>query len=132
MVDENVSERNNFTIDKIIEKIIPVIGGILLTVWFGYLLYTNVWVSLALPIRLGLWFFTSLAIVWWGISFSNKWKYFSDIIIGLGILLFYGTLIYGSRTTELASAMIPEVVTLITSLITIFAVAYFAYIEKQK
>ena len=59
-------------------------------------------------------------------------KYFADITIGSGILLFYGTLIYSSRTTDLATAMIPEVVTLITATLFTIAVSYFASKRNSK
>lgn len=54
---ENVvpSEKSeSLTIDKIIEKFIPVVGALFMVIGLGYLLYTSVWINLALPIRLGL------------------------------------------------------------------------------
>ena len=135
MKNKDISKEKSssmLTIDKIIEKFIPVIGAIFLTIWFWYLLYTNIWVDLALQIRLGLGFFLSIIIIWWAISFSDKLKYFADIIIWSGILLLYGTLVYWSRTTDLASAVIPEVATLITSSIFTFVLSYFASYRKSK
>ena len=120
------------TMDKIIEKFIPVIGAIFLTIWLGYLLYTNIWLDLELSLRLWFGFFLSLTIIWWAISLSDKLKYFADIIIWIGILLLYGTLIYWSRTTDLANAVIPEIATLVTCVIFTVAIAYFASLRKSK
>jgi hypothetical protein len=65
-------------------------------------------------------------------SFSDKLRYFADIVLGSGILLLYGTLIYGSRTSDAAQALIPEVATLITAFIFTLVVAYFASLRKSK
>ena len=67
------------TIDKIIEKFIPVIWAIIFITWLGYLLYTNVWVDLLIEVRLWLGFFISLLIIWTATTFSEKLKYFGDI-----------------------------------------------------
>lgn len=67
-----------------------------------------------------------------GYSLTQKTKFFSDIIIGSGILLFYGTLIYGSRATELSQITIPEIATLLTATIVTIAIAYFASIRQSK
>ena len=40
------------TLDKIIEKFIPVIGAVFMTIGLGYLLYTSVWIHLDLHVRL--------------------------------------------------------------------------------
>jgi hypothetical protein len=53
--------------------------------------------------------------------------------MGSGILLLYGTLIYGSRTTDIAiEAKIPEIATIVTAFIFTLAVAYFASLRKSK
>ena len=64
-MESNTSPQSSggLTLDKIIEKFIPVIGALFMTVGLGYLLYTSVWVHLETPIRLGLGFFLSLAII---------------------------------------------------------------------
>lgn len=94
---------------------------------FGYLVYTSVWIHLDTTIRLGLGFFMSLVIIGGAYSLSEKFRYFADIGIGAGILLLYATLMYGSRTTDIAvAAMIPEVATLVTAVIFTTAIAYFA------
>lgn len=54
------------------------------------------------------------------------------MLIGTGILLLYGTLLYGSRTTDIAVAAIPEVATLVTAFIFTLGVAYFASLRKSK
>lgn len=128
----NSVARDHITMDKIIEKFIPIVGALFLIIGFGYLIYANAWVNLAMEIRLGLGFFFSVVIIGTSFSFSEKMRYFTDIGIGSGVLLLYGTLIYGSRTTELASAMIPEIVTLFTALLFTVAVAYFASLRNSK
>ncbi len=124
--------RENITMDMIIEKFIPIAGAILLIIGFGYLIYANAWVNLPMEIRISLGFFFSVAIIGGSFSLPEKMRYFTDIGIGSGVLLLYGTLIYGSRTTELATAMIPEVVTLITAVLFTIAVSYFASKRNSK
>lgn len=108
----------------------------LFTVGLGYLIYTSVWKDMEVPMRLGIGFFVSLAIIGTAFSFSDKLKYFADIIIGSGILLLYGTLMYGSRTVDavqgIIPAVIPEVATLVTAFIFTLAVAFFASLRKSK
>lgn len=120
------------TLDKVIEKFIPIIGALFLIVGFGYLLYANAWIHFPMEVRIGLGFFFSIAIIGGSFSFSEKMRYFSDIGIGSGVLLLYGTLIYGSRTTDLAAAVIPEVVTLYTAVLFTLAVSYFASKRNAK
>ncbi len=124
--------REGITMDKIIEKFIPLVGSLLLIIGFGYLLYTSAWVHLTMEIRIVLGFFFSVAIIGGSFSFSEKMRYFTDIGIGSGVLLLYGTLIYGSRTTELGTAMIPEVASLFIALIFSIAVSYFALKRNSK
>lgn len=122
----NSFARENITMDKIIEKFIPIAGAIFLIVGFGYLIYANAWVHLNMETRIGLGFFFSIAIIGGSFSFSEKMRYFSDIGIGSGVLLLYGTLIYGSRATEAGKIIIPEMTTLITAILFTIAVSYFA------
>ncbi len=128
----NSFAREGITMDKIIEKFIPLVGSLLLIIGFGYLLYTSAWVNLPMEIRIGLGFFTSVVIIGGSFSFSERMRYFTDIGIGSGVLLLYATLIYGSRTTDLAIAMIPEVVTLFTAVCFSIAVSYFALKRRSK
>lgn len=131
---------NWLTIDKIIEKFIPVVWAIFLTVWLCYLLYTSVWQDLDKTIRLWLWFFMSLVVIGWAFSFSDRLRYFADVTIGAWILLLYWTLIYWSRTTDMVkaatdpnyAATIPEYATLITAFLFIIAICYFASLRKSK
>lgn len=116
----------------IIAKFIPIIGALLFVTGLGYLIYTSVWQDISITMRLGLGFFTSIVIIGTAFSFSDKLKYFADVIIGAGILLLYGTLLYGSRTTDLAVAAIPEVATLVTAFIFTLGVAYFASLRSSK
>ncbi|MBP9759834.1 MAG: DUF2339 domain-containing protein [Candidatus Pacebacteria bacterium] len=123
---EDVFSGEKITIDKIIEKFIPIAGAIFFVVGLGYLIYANAWVHFPMEIRIGLGFFMSLVIIGGSFSLSEKMRYFTDIGIGSGVLLMYATLIYGSRTTDLATAVIPEVVTLFTAVLFTLAVSYFA------
>lgn len=124
--------REGITMDKIIEKFVPIVGALLLIIGFGYLIYANAWVNLPMEIRLGLGFFFSVALIGGSLSFSEKMRYFADVGIGSGVLLLYGTLIYGSRATETAQAMIPEVASLLSAILFTIAVAYFASKRNSK
>ena len=124
-------EKNKLTIDAIISRAIPVLGMILFITGFGYLIYTSVWESLDIIFRLGLGFFASFLIIGAGLTMKEKIGDFKNIIIGGGILLFYGTLIYGSRTTDLAVATIPEIASISTSAIATILMAYLASREKS-
>lgn len=128
----NSFEKESLTMDKIIEKFIPITGALLLIIGFGYLIYANAWLKLGMEIRLGLGFFFSVAIIGGSFSFSERMRYFADIGIGSGVLLLYATLIYGSRATDVASAMIPEMVTLFTAAIFTVAISYFASKRNSK
>lgn len=130
---DSINVNSGITINKIIEKFIPIVGALFLTIGIAYLLYTSVWVHLDVMLRLGLGFFFSLAIIGGSYSLSEKMHYFADLGIGSGILLMYSTLIYGSRTTDLATAaVIPEIATLVTAFIFTLAVAYFSSIRKSQ
>lgn len=130
--DDKSFVRENITMDMIIEKFIPIAGAILLIIGFGYLIYANAWVNLAMEIRIGLGFFFSVVIIGGSFSLPEKMRYFTDIGIGSGVLLLYGTLIYGSRTTDLATAMIPEIVTLLTAVLFTVMISYFASKRNSK
>ena len=132
ILQEKTFAREGITMDKIIEKFIPIAGAIFLIVGFGYLLYANAWVHLPMEIRIGLGFFFSVAIIGGSFSLAEKMRYFTDIGIGSGILLMYATLIYGSRTTEIATAMIPEAATLFTAMLFTICMTYFASKRNSK
>ena len=125
-------KKETWIMDKIIEKFIPVIWAILLTVWIGYLLYTNIWLALDETEKLGLWFVASFAIIWWATFLPNKYRYLSDVVIWIGVLLLYWTLIYGSRDDNLENIIIPEVATLISSFIFTAIISFFASARKSK
>lgn len=125
-------QKNILTVDIIIAKFVPIIGALLFITWLGYLIYTSVWSSMGIEFRLGLGFFTSLLIIGVGFWLSDKLKYFADIVIGSGVLLFYWTLIYWSRTTDFSHALIPEIATLITAVIFTIAISWFASYRKSK
>jgi hypothetical protein len=65
-------------------------------------------------------------------SFTEKLRYFADIVLGSGILLLYGTLVYGSRATDVAQAVIPEVATLVTAFFFTLCVSYFSSLRRSK
>lgn len=125
------TNKSFLTLDTIISRLIPIIGAILFIVGLWYLIYTSVWQWFTVPIRLGLGFFASLLIVGGWFSFSNKLQYFADIVIWWGILLLYGTLMYGSRATEISQAFIPEIATIITAFVFILVVGYFASLRRS-
>jgi len=126
-------EHNNWlTVDVIIAKFVPILGALLFITGLGYLIYTSVWEAMDQTMRLGIGFFVSLVIIGSAFSFSEKLRYFADIVMGGWILLLYGTLIYGSRTTDVAMAAIPEVATLVTAFLFTLAVAYFSSLRKSK
>lgn len=124
--------QGGLTLDKIIEKFIPVVWVLFFVVGLGYLIYNSIWIDLPIQIKLGLGFFLSVAIIGWGFSFSERLSYFADVIIGWGILLLYGTLIYGSRTTDIGAASIPETASIVTASIFTIAASYFASLRKSK
>ncbi len=130
----NVSDKLEswLTIDKVIEKFIPVVGAISFIIWLGYLLYTSVWMSFDTELKLWIGFFMSILIIWAWFSFSEKLSYFADVVMGGWILLLYWTLIYWSRATDVGWATIPEIATLVTASFFTIAVSYFASIRKSK
>lgn len=95
------------------------------------MIYTSVWESINIVFRLGIGFFASFLIIGAGLTMKEKVGDFKNIIIGGGILLFYGTLIYGSRTADLAVATIPEIASISTSAIATILMAYLASREKS-
>ncbi len=119
-------------LNQIIEKFIPIIGALFLVIGIGYFIYTTAWIHFNMVTRLGLGFLLSIAIIGGSFSFSERLKYLTDVGIGAGILLLYGTLIYGSRGTDITQALIPEVVTLFTAFLFIIAIAYFSSLRKSK
>lgn len=126
-------EQNRWlTVDVIIAKFVPILGALLFITGLGYLIYTSVWEAMGQTMRLWVGFFVSIVIIGSAFSFSEKLRYFADVVMWGGILLLYGTLIYGSRTTDVALAVIPEVATIITAFIFTLFVAYFASFRKSK
>lgn len=47
-----MSEKTPLTADVIVGKIIPILGAILFTAGLGFLIYTSIWPSLNVEIRL--------------------------------------------------------------------------------
>ncbi len=123
--------QKQLSLDLIIEKFIPVIGALFFVVGLGYLLYTSVWTALDTTVRLGLGFFLSIVMIGAGYSATEKLKYLADVIIGGGVVLLYGTLMYGSQTTDAGMATIPELASLIIAIFFTGGVAYFAAERKS-
>lgn len=119
-------------IDRIIARFLPVIGAVFFVIGLGYLIYTSVWLTVTQLVKVEIGLFTSLLLIGLGYSFQEKLKYYADIIIGSGILLFYGTLIYASRTTDVATAIFPEYLSLIVALVFTVSVSYFAKVRSSK
>ena len=63
MENPDIQVPEGLTIDKIIEKFIPVIGALFMTIGIGYLLYTSIWIDLNSTMKLALGFFLSLVII---------------------------------------------------------------------
>ncbi len=129
---ENTSPKAWISIDMIISKFVPIVWVTLFVIGLWYLIYNSIWVDLAMEAKLGLGFFLSLVIIGGAFSFSEKLRYFADVVMGGGILLLYGTLIYGSRATETANAAIPEIATLFSAGIFTLVSAYFAKLRHSK
>ena len=49
---QNTFSNSSITMDKIIEKFIPIAGALLLIIGFGYLIYANAWVNLSMEMRI--------------------------------------------------------------------------------
>ncbi len=129
---ENTSPKVWISIDMIISKFIPIVWVTLFVIGLWYLIYNSIWVDLPMEAKLGLWFFLSLVMIGGAFSFSDKLRYFADVVMGGGILLLYGTLIYGSRATETGNAAIPEIATLFSAGIFTLVSAYFAKLRHSK
>ena len=129
---ENTSPKVWISIDMIIAKFIPIVWVTLFIIGLWYLIYNSIWVNLAMEAKLGLWFFLSLVIIGGAFSFWDKLRYFADVVMGGGILLLYGTLIYGSRATDIGNATIPEIATLFSAGIFTLIWAYFAKFRHSK
>jgi hypothetical protein len=127
-----MAQNNWLTVDVIIAKFVPILGALLFITGLGYLIYTSVWEAMDQTMRLGVGFFVSVVIIGSAFSFSERLRYFADVVMGWGILLLYATLIYGSRTTDVATAAIPEVATLVTAFLFTLVVAYFSSLRKSK
>jgi hypothetical protein len=125
------TQKQVLSIDLVIEKFIPVVGALFFIVGLGYLLYTSVWATLDTSVRLGLGFFLSILMIGTGYSATDKLKYLADIIIGGGVILLYGTLMYGSQATDIGGAVIPEISSLIIAVFFTLAVTYFAAERKS-
>ncbi len=115
----------------IISRFIPVAGALLMISGLGYLLYDSVWVNLDQPIKIGLGFFLSLIIIAGGFSFSDRLRYFADVVIGAGVLLLYGTLIAGSRTIGDTHAVMSEMPAIIAAAFFTIAIVVLARERKS-
>lgn len=126
------SQKKSTDISFFIIKAIPFVGALLLAAGLGYLIYTNIWTHVQPIVRIILGFFTSFLIIGTAWGMQKKLRDFSDYILGIGILLFYGTLMYGSRALESSQAIIPEIATLFTALVFMSVIGYIATIRQSK
>ena len=118
--------------DRIIARFVPIVVAILFTVGLGYLIYTNVWPNVSYTLRIAVGTFASVLIIGLGYSIQEKIRFYADVVIGAGILLFYGTLIYASRTTDTAAALLPEQASIVVALAFTAVTAYFATERQSK
>lgn len=128
-----MDEKKLSVVDYIIQKWFPIIGILFIVGGISYLFYDGVWNTLNETGRLFFGFILGVAFMAGGFSFEKKLKNFADAIIGGGILIFYVTLIYGSRfegATE--GAIIPEMWTLMIATLFSLAVVFYSYIRESK
>lgn len=85
---------SNSLIDKLVQKILPIVGVLFIVGGLSYLFYTGLWGVMDKTGRLAFGFFIAVAFMGSGFGLQEKLKQFSDVIIGGGILVFYITLIY--------------------------------------
>lgn len=76
-----MEQQHSLTIDVIIAKFVPIIGALLFITGLGYLIYTSVWEAMSQTMRLGVGFFVSLIIIGSAFSFSEKLRYFADVVM---------------------------------------------------
>lgn len=119
-------------IDRFIARFIPVIGAALFVIGLGYLIYTSVWLTIPHTAKIGVGLFGSALLVGAGYSLRESMRFYADVVIGAGILLFYGTLVYASRTTTLATALLPEHAALGVSLVFTLVTAWFASERRSR
>lgn len=81
-------------VDKLVQKILPIVGVLFIVGGIAYLFYTGLWGIMDKTARLGFGFFVAIAFIGSGFGLQNKLRQFSDVIIGGGILIFYITLIF--------------------------------------
>ncbi len=81
-------------VDKLVQKILPIIGVLFIVGGIAYLFYTGLWGIMDKTARLGFGFFVSIACIGTGFGFQNRLKQFCDVIVGGGVLIFYITLIF--------------------------------------
>lgn len=128
-----MSSSSSFGIDDILQKWFPIIGVIFIVSGLSYLFYDGFWSQLNETGRLTIGFLVGVAAISGGFTFQDRLKYFADAIIGGGILTLYVSLIYGSRfDSTQASAIIPEMWTLVIATIFAIGVAYFSSKRASK
>lgn len=123
---------NDSLVDKLVQKILPIVG-VLFIVWgLSYLFYTWLWWIMDKTGRLAFWFFMAVAFMGSGFGLQQKIKQFSDVVIWGGILIFYITLIYWSRFESTSDVLIPEVASLIIALIFACGIGYFSQLRESR
>ena len=123
---------NNSLVDKLVQKILPIVGVLFIVGGLSYLFYTWLWGVMDKTARLAFGFFIAVAFMGSGFGLQQKLKQFSDVIIGGGILIFYISLIYWSRFESPSDMLIPEVASLGIALLFALAVWYFSQLRQSR
>ena len=121
------------SIDDIIKNWFPIIGILFVVAGMSYLFYEGLWLHLNETGRLILGFLAGIAMISGSYALEKTAKIIADAVLGGGLLMFYLTLIYGSRfETENVQAVIPETWALIIATLFTFGVAYFSYVRHSQ
>ncbi len=73
---------SNSLIDKLVQKILPIVGVLFIVGGLSYLFYTGLWGIIGKPGRLAFGFFMATAFMGVGFGLQEKLKQFSDVVIG--------------------------------------------------
>jgi len=128
-MNAEISENHEgWTMDRIIQKIFPILGVLMIAGGLGYFLYTGFWDQVGKSGRLGAGFLLGMVAIFSGYNFQKKLKSFADTVIGGGIIILYITLIYGGRfeTASEMNQLIPEGFALFVSALFSGTVAFYA------
>jgi hypothetical protein len=127
------SEEHLSTVDSIVQKWFPIIGILFIVSGLSYFFYDGIWQNISETGRLAIGFIAGLLLIAGGYTFSEKLRIFADAVIGGGVLIFYITLIYGSRFESVKdTAIIPELWSLGIAIIFSLAIAFYATQRSSK